>query len=93
MWVWLAAVVVILAIVKWTAIRSGPSANEAMVAIRVAQDELAQAQRIPRAAQSQTLNDAQAALNLAFSRLEEKRYEESILAAHKATASSRKLKG
>ena len=65
-WVWLAAVVAILAVVKWTSIQTGPSANEAMVAIRVAQDELAQAQRIHRAAQSPTLNDAQAALRLAF---------------------------
>ncbi|MGH8059453.1 MAG: hypothetical protein ACREOH_19825, partial [Candidatus Entotheonellia bacterium] len=62
------------------------------VAIRVAQDELVQAQRVHRGAKSPTLINAQTALNVAWSMLEKKRYEEAILAAHKATALSRKLK-
>ena len=92
-WIWLAVIVAVLAIVKVTSIRTGPSADEAIVAIRVAQRDLAQAKYIHRGAKSPTLNDAEAQLSLASSALKEKRYEEAILAARKAIELARKLMG
>jgi len=92
-WIWVAVVVAVLAIVKVTSIRTGPSADDAIVAIRVAQRDLAEAKRIHRGAKSPTLNDAEAQLSLASSALKEKRYEEAILAARKAIELARKLTG
>jgi len=92
-WVWFAVIVAVLAIVKVTSIRTGPSADDAIVAIRVAQRDLAEAKRIHRGAKSPTLNDAEAQLSLASSALKEKRYEEAILAARKAIELARKLMG
>ena len=92
-WVWFAVIVAVLAIVKVTSIRTGPSADEAIVAIRVAQSELAQAKWIHPGAKFPTLNDAETQLILALSALKEKRYEEAILAARKAIELARKLIG
>jgi len=90
-WIWVAVVIAVLAIVKVTSIRTGPSADEAIVVIRVAQRDLAEAKRIHPGAKSPTLNEAEAQLILASSALEEKRYEEAILAARKAIELARKL--
>ena len=92
-WIWFAVIIAVLVIVKLTSISTGPSADDAIVAIRVAQRDLAQAKYIHRGAKSPTLNDAEAQLSLASSALEEKRYEEAILAARKAIELARKLMG
>ncbi len=89
-WIWLGVILATLVIVKWASIRTGPSANKAIVAIRVAQRELVEAQWVPANKSASVLNDAEAALNLAWSLLEEKRYEEAILAARKASQLARK---
>lgn len=92
-WIFFAVIVAVLTIVTLTSIRTGPSADEAIVAIRVAQRDLAQAKRIHPGAKSPTLNEAEAQLILASSALKEKRYEEAILAARKAIELTRKLTG
>lgn len=92
-WMCVALIATVLAVVKFTSITTGPSANEAIVAIRVAQRDLVQAKRIHPGAKSPTLNEAEAQLILASSALKEKRYEEAILAARKAIELTRKLMG
>lgn len=93
--IWLVVVLIaaVLAVVKFTSITTGPSADDAIVAIRVAQRDLAQAKRIHPGAKSPTLTDAEAQLILASSALQEKRYEEAILAARKAIELARKVMG
>lgn len=71
----------VLVLVKWTSITTGPSANEAMVAIRVAQRDLFEAKN--RGLETRASKEAEAALSLAWSALKEKRYQEAILAARK----------
>ncbi len=90
---WLAIVAVVLVTVKWFSISSGPSADEAIVAIRVAQRNLLEATTSQRGVKIPRLNDAEVALNLALSLLEEKRYEETIVAARQVTTLSRELPG
>jgi len=85
----LAIVAVILASVKWVSISSGPSADDAIVAIRVAQRDLFEAKRSRRAVGSPKFNDAEGALNLALAALTEKRYEDAIAEAHKASQLAR----
>lgn len=92
-WMCVALIATVLAVVKFTSITTGPSANEAIVAIRVAQRDLAEAKRIHPGAKSPTLNEAEGQLILASSALKEKRYEEAILAARKAIELTRKLMG
>jgi len=92
-WIWFAVIAAVLTIVTLTSIRTGPSADETIVAIRVAQRDLAQAKRIHPGAKTPTLNEAEAQLILASSALKEKRYEEAILAARKAIELARKLTG
>ena len=89
----LAIIAVVLATVKWTSISGGPSSDDAIIAVRVAQRDLFEAKKIRSGAQKPRLNDAQAALNLAMSFLDEKRYEDAIVAASKATILSRELPG
>lgn len=92
-WMLVTLIAIVFAIVTLISIHTGPSADEAIVAIRVAQRDLTQAKRIHRGAKSPTLNEAEAQLILASSALEEKRYEEAILAARKAIELARKLMG
>lgn len=92
-WMCVALVATVLAVVKLTSITTGPSANEAMVAIRVAQRDLSEAKRVYGEAAPRAINHAEATLNLALSALKEKRYEEAILAALEAGQLARKLGG
>jgi len=87
----LAIVAVVLATVKWTSISGGPTADDAIVAIRVAQRDLFEAKKSQRSVETRAHNDAEAALNLALSLLEEKRYEDAIVAARKVTTVSREF--
>ena len=89
-WVCLAVVVVVLAIVKLTSVSTGPSADEAVVAIRVAQHDILQARTGPLKENYPELTGADAELTLALSALKEKRYEEAILAARRAIELIRK---
>jgi hypothetical protein len=86
---WLAIVAVVLVTVKWRSITSGPSADDAIVAIRVAQRDLFEAKKGQRGVDTPKRNDAESALNLAWALLKEKRYEDAILVARKASHSSR----
>ncbi|MBI4523738.1 MAG: hypothetical protein HY695_08010 [Deltaproteobacteria bacterium] len=86
-------VATVLAVVKLTSITTGPSANEAIVAIRVAQRELFEAKRVYLEPTPRALNNAEAALELALSALKERRYEEAILAARETSQLVRKLGG
>jgi hypothetical protein len=63
-----------------SSVRTGPSAGGALVAIRVAQQELL----LAKPALRYPLNEAESLLIQARSTLKERRYEESILAARKA---------
>ena len=89
----LAIIAVVLATVKWTSISGSPSLDDSIIAVRVAQRDLFEAKKIRSGAEKPRLNDAQAALNLAMSLLDEKRYEDAIVAAHKVTILSRALPG
>ena len=75
-----AAVGCVLGIVTLSSVRTGPSAGAALVAIRVAQQELL----LAKPALRYPLNEAESLLIQARSTLKERRYEESILAARKA---------
>ena len=92
-WAGLAIIVAVLATAKVTSIHTGPSADEAIAAIRVAQRDLAQAQRVYRGTEPLALKDAQAQLALAWLALKDKRYEEAILVARNAIELARKLTG
>jgi tellurite resistance protein TerC len=85
----LAIVAVVLASVKWTSISGGPSADDAIAAIRVAQRDLFEAKRSQRAVVMPKFNDADAALNLAWAALKGKRYEDAIATARKVSHSAR----
>jgi len=91
--IWLALVAIVLASVKWISISSGPSADEAIVAIRVAQRDLFEATTSQRRVDTPRLNDAERTLSLAWATLKEKRYEEVIVAARKVTTLSREFQG
>jgi len=86
-------VATVLAVVKLTSITTGPSANEAIVAIRVAQHDLSEAKKAYRESAPSVLKNAATTLNLASKALQEKRYEEAILAAREASHLVRKLGG
>jgi hypothetical protein len=86
-------VALVLVTVKWVSISGGPSADDAIVAIRVAQRDLFQAKKSQRGVKTPRLNDAEATLNQALSLLEEKRYEEAIVAARQVTTLSRESPG
>jgi hypothetical protein len=91
-WGWLGIVAASLSLVKWSSIPTGPSANEVIAAIRVAQHELILAQGDPLRANHPELKDADALLAIAWSTLGEKDYEKAILATHRAIELTRKLK-
>jgi len=85
----LVIVAVVLVTVKWVSISGGPSADEAIVAIRVAQRDLFDAKKSPRGVDTPKLNDAESALNLAWAALKAKRYYGAIAEAHKASQLAR----
>jgi hypothetical protein len=63
---------------------TGPSGDDAIAAIRVVQRELAEARVAHASSHAPILYGANATLNEAWSKLEEKRYAEAIAAAHQA---------
>jgi hypothetical protein len=77
----LVAVVGVLGTVTVSSVLKGPSAGDALVAIRVAQQELLLAKRVIR---DPLLDEAESFLVLARSRLKDRRYEETIVAARQA---------
>jgi tellurite resistance protein TerC len=79
-------VAVVLGIAKWDSITTGPSGDDAITAIRVVQRELVEAQQIHGTLHASKLYGANATLDEAWSKLEEKRYAEAISAAQKARA-------
>lgn len=88
---WLVIIFASLLSVKWASIQTGPSADEAMVAIRVAERDLFEAQWVHRGSNPPVLNEAEAALFIAWSALKESRYKEAFLAAHRASQLARKV--
>ena len=91
-WLLLPLVGVVLTTVNWTSISTGPSGHEAIAVIRVAQQELNRAQARHRERNPQMLDYARSALDSAWASLEEKRYEEAIVAAHEAARLLRALR-
>ncbi len=79
-------VAVVLGIAKWDSITTGPSGDDAITAIRVVQRELVEAQQMHGTLHASKLYGANATLDEAWSKLEEKRYAEAISAAQKARA-------
>jgi tellurite resistance protein TerC len=77
-------VAVVLGTAKWDSIATGPSGDDAIAAIRVVQRELAEARMAHASSHAPILFGANATLDEALSKLEEKRYAEAIAAAHKA---------
>jgi hypothetical protein len=77
-------VAVVLGIAKWDSIVTGPSGDDAIAAIRVVQHELAEMRLAHANSHAPILYGANATLDEAWSKLEEKRYAEAIAAAHKA---------
>jgi hypothetical protein len=77
-------VAMILGIAKWDSIVTGPSGDDAIVALRVVERELAEAQHLHAGSQAPSLSGADAILNEAWAKFEERRYGEAILAAQKA---------
>jgi len=86
---WLTLVAVILASVKWISISGGPTSDDAIVAIRVAQHDVFAAKKSRSRVDTPKLNDAEGALNLALASLKVKRYDEAIAGAHKASQLAR----
>lgn len=75
---------VILGIAKWDSIVAGPSADDTIVALRVVERELAEAQITYARSRAPLLDGADAILNEAWAKLEQRRYAEAIAAAQKA---------
>jgi tellurite resistance protein TerC len=86
----LVIVAVVLVTVKWVSISGGPSADKAIVAIRVAQSDLFDAKKSPHGVDTQKLNAAESALNLAWAALKAKRYYGAIAEAHIASQLARR---
>jgi hypothetical protein len=81
LWLCFAVVVGVLGAVSLSSVRTGPSAGQAIVAIRVAQQELLREKPVLR---DSALRETEALLSLAWATLKERRYEESIVAARNA---------
>ena len=92
-WILVTLIVTVLAIATFKSIASGPSANEAMISIRVAQRELFDAQWAYQEPTPTAVNDAEETLDIAFKALDNKRYSEAILLAHKTNELLRTLGG
>jgi tellurite resistance protein TerC len=83
-WVLILLVGTVLTMVKWDSIATGPSGDDAIAVIRVVQRDLAEAQSSHARSHAPLLYDANATLDEAWSKLQEKRYGEAISAAQKA---------
>jgi tellurite resistance protein TerC len=75
---------VILILVKWHSIASGPTGHEAITVLRVVERDLAESQWRQPPASAEIFRRANAALDEAWTDLGEKRYEEAIAAAQAA---------
>jgi tellurite resistance protein TerC len=84
-------VAVVLGVAKWDAIVTGPSGDDAIAAIRVVERELVEARQAHGRSHAPILYGANATLDEAWSKLDEKRYAEAISAAHKTKALLRTL--
>ena len=89
----IAAVFSVLSLITLTSITTGPSADDAIVAIRVAQRDLFEAKRVYQESAPSALKNPEATLKLASQALQERRYEEAILAAREASRLVRILGG
>lgn len=81
LWLCLTVVGCVLGTATLSSVLTGPSAGEALLAIRVTQQELLLAQRLIR---DPVLHEAESLLALARSRLKDRRYEETLAVARKA---------
>jgi TerC family integral membrane protein len=84
--VWLLILLVgaVLTMVKWDSIATGPTGDDAIAVIRVVQRDLAEAQSSHGRFHPSILYGANATLDEAWSKLQEKRYAEAISGAQKA---------
>jgi hypothetical protein len=90
LWICLAAVGCVLGTVSTLSIQAGPSASNSITAIRVAHLELFWAKIAFR---DPAVHEAELHLNNAWSRLKERRYEQSVFAAYEALQRVRDIKG
>lgn len=92
-WIVSTTILSVYALIAVTSITTGPSADDAIVAIRVAQREVFEAKGLYQESAPSVLKNPEATLKLASEALQEKRYEEAILAARQASRLVRKLAG
>jgi tellurite resistance protein TerC len=90
-WMCTGVIAALLVIVKWATIRTGPSYNEAIVIIRVAERDLSAAKRLHGESLPVTVDHAETSLEVAWSELQEKRYDNAMSAAWKASRLVRKM--
>ena len=90
-WVLILLVGAVLTMVKWDSIATGPTGDDAIAVIRVVQRDLAEAQSSHARSHAPLLYGANATLDEAWSKLQEKRYAEAISAAQKASELLRTL--
>jgi hypothetical protein len=90
LWTTLAVIGCALGAVTTFSIRAGPSSSEAIIAFRVAHQELFWAKIAFR---DPALHEAESHLTVAWSTLEERKYEQSIFAASKSIQRVRDIKG
>jgi hypothetical protein len=90
LWICLAAIGCVLGTVTSLSIQAAPSASNAIIAIRVAHLELFWAKIAFR---DPAVHEAEFHLNQAWSSLRERRYQQSIFAAHQALQRVRDIKG
>ncbi len=90
LWICLAASGVVLGTVTALSIHRGPSASNAIIAIRVAQLELYWAKIVFR---DPAVEQAQFHFNEAWSQLRDRQYERSVLAAYEVLRQVRGVKG
>jgi tellurite resistance protein TerC len=84
LWGLLGVVGLVLIVVKWSSIQTGPSWHNAVTAIRVAELESAETKWTDGQAAHVRVQHAEAALSQAWLSLEQDRYEDAILAAKEA---------
>jgi hypothetical protein len=90
LWICLATVGCVLGTVTTLSIHEGPSARNAIIAIRVAHLELSWARMLFR---DPAVHEAEGRLSEAWSNLRNRRYEQSVLAAYEALRQLRDIKG
>ena len=90
LWICVAAIGGVLGIVSTLSIQAGPSASNAIIAIRVAHLEMSWAKIAFR---DPAVHEAEIHLNRAWSNLRDRQYEQSVLAAYEALQRVRDIKG